>query len=457
MPAKVASTHPVTIIISFDFISILLGKSDRTQGKCAHDPWTRGTAKTQIVDNLHGASSNDNERVAMTLPSRDPILLTPGPLTTSLATRTAMLRDWGSGDESFNAVTASVRSRLGSIVNARDTHVCVPLQGSGTFSVEAAVNTLVPRDGHLLVLINGAYGKRLARLAQMMGRRVTQFETAEDVPTTAADVDALLTRDASITHVGLIHCETSTGIEHPLADIASAVASHGRALIIDAMSSFGALPIDAQAIPFDALIAASGKCVEGPPGMGFVFVKKSVLERAEGRSSSLSMDLYDQWAYMEKTTQWRFTPPTHVLVALDAALAQYVAEGGQPARLARYRANCDTLLAGLDELGLAAFLPPAIQAPIIVTVHAPDDPRFAFKDFYARVRDKGFVLYPGKLTQVETFRVGCIGAIGPDEMRSAVHAMGDALDEMGVRTTAARAARPAASVPPRAATIASAH
>ena len=382
----------------------------------------------------------------MTLPSRDPILLTPGPLTTSLATRTAMLRDWGSWDASFNAITASVRNRLGSIVNARDTHVCVPLQGSGTFSVEAAVNTLVPRDGHLLVLINGAYGKRLARLAQMMGRRVTQFETAEDVPTTAADVDALLTRDPSITHVGLIHCETSTGIENPLADIASAVARHGRALIIDAMSSFGALPIDAQAIPFDALIAASGKCVEGPPGMGFVFVKKSVLERAEGRSSSLSMDLYDQWAYMEKTTQWRFTPPTHVLVALDAALAQYVAEGGQPARLARYRANCDTLLAGLDELGLASFLPPAIQAPIIVTVHAPKDPRFAFKDFYARVRDKGFVLYPGKLTQVETFRVGCIGAIGPAEMRAAVHAMGDVLDEMGVRTREASGERAASGV-----------
>ena len=395
----------------------------------------------------------------MALPSRDPILLTPGPLTTSLATRTAMLRDWGSWDVSFNKVTASVRAKLGAIVNARDTHVCVPLQGSGTFSVEAAVNTLVPRNGHLLVLINGAYGKRLAKLAQMMGRKVMQFETAEDVPTTAADVDRLLTGDPSITHVGLIHCETSTGIENPLAAIAAVVAKHRRALIIDAMSSFGALPIDAQAIPFDALIAASGKCVEGPPGMGFVFVRKSVLEKCEGASSSLAMDLYDQWVYMEKTTQWRFTPPTHVLVALDAALAQYVEEGGQPARLARYRANCDALLAGLGELGLRSFLPAAIQAPIIVTVHAPDDPRFAFADFYARVRDKGFVLYPGKLTQVETFRVGCIGAIGPDEMRSAVHAMGDALDEMGVRPTADRAARPAAAglPPPRATTVASAH
>ncbi len=380
----------------------------------------------------------------MTLPSRDPILLTPGPLTTSLATRAAMLRDWGSWDAAFNSVTASVRARLCAVVDARDTHVCVPLQGSGTFSVEAAVNTLVPRDGHLLVLVNGAYGKRLLKLAQMMGRRTSVFETAEDVPTTAADVDGLLARDPSITHVALIHCETSTGIENPLADIAATAARHQRALIVDAMSSFGALPIDAQSMPFDALIAASGKCVEGPPGMGFVFVKRSVLERAQGRSTSLAMDLHDQWVYMEKTTQWRFTPPTHVVVALDAALAQFEAEGGQPARLARYRANCATLLKGLTGLGLVSFLPAVIQAPIIVTVHAPPDPRFTFKDFYARVRDKGFVLYPGKLTAVETFRVGCIGAIGPDEMRSAVHAMGDALDEMGVKVRAP--APPAAAV-----------
>ena len=198
---------------------------------------------------------------------RDPILLTPGPLTTSLATKAAMLRDWGSWDAAFNAVTARLRAKLTAIVAAADTHVCVPLQGSGTFAVEAAVNTLVPRDGHVLVLINGAYGKRLARLTEMMGRRTTTFETADDVPTTAGDVDRLLAADPSITHVGLIHCETSTGIENPLREIAAVVARHGRSLVVDAMSSFGALPIDARTTPFDALVAASGKCVEGPPGV----------------------------------------------------------------------------------------------------------------------------------------------------------------------------------------------
>jgi 2-aminoethylphosphonate-pyruvate transaminase len=382
----------------------------------------------------------------MTSDDRDPILLTPGPLTTSLATKTAMLHDWGSWDSKFNAVTASVRERLTAILDAAATHVCVPMQGSGTFSVEAAVNTLVPRDGHVLVLINGAYGKRMARLTEMMGRRLTTFETAEDTPTTATDVARLLDRDASITHVGLIHCETSTGILNPLAEIAAAVAQRKKSLIVDAMSSFGAIGIDARKIAFDALVAASGKCIEGPPGMGFVFLRKSVLERCAGRSTSLSLDLHDQWTYMERTMQWRYTPPTHVVVALDAALEQYAAAGGQPARLARYTANYETLVAGMSEMGFRAFLDPKIQAPIIVTFHAPPDPKYSFKEFYERVRDKGFILYPGKLTQVETFRVGCIGAIGPAEMRDAVGAIRETLREMGIRqvtpapATAARVA-----------------
>jgi 2-aminoethylphosphonate-pyruvate transaminase len=317
------------------------------------------------------------------------ILLTPGPLTTSLQTKNAMLRDWGSWDTAFNSVTAKVREQLLDIVHGHGTHVCVPMQGSGTFSVEASVNTLVPRNGHVLVLINGAYGKRMARLVEMMGRKVSVFETPENIPTTAQDVDRLLADDKTITHVGLIHCETSTGILNPLAQIAEIVARHGKSLIIDAMSSFGALEIDARTVPFDAVIAASGKCIEGPPGMGFVLVRKSVLEKCSGNSMSLSLDLYDQWVYMEKTTQWRFTPPTHIVVAFHEALNQYFAEGGQPARLKRYTENYETLMAGMSELGLKQFLHPEIQAPIIVTIHAPASPKYSFKDFYDRVRNKG--------------------------------------------------------------------
>nr|AHI16488.1 2-aminoethylphosphonate:pyruvate aminotransferase [uncultured soil microorganism] len=362
----------------------------------------------------------------------EPILLTPGPLTTSARTRQAMMVDWGSWDDRFNQLTASLCEQLLAILNGGESHHCVPLQGSGTFAVEAAIGTLVPRDGKVLVLINGAYGKRLANICEVLGRSFSIFETAEDEPTTAADVDSLLHADPSLTHVALIHCETSTGILNPLAEIADVVARHGKRLIIDAMSSFGALPIDAQQVPFDALIAASGKCLEGVPGMGFVFARKESLANAAGNSHSLAMDLFDQHTYMAKTGQWRFTPPTHVVAALHEALLQYNEEGGLPARHQRYADNCNVLLDDMAQLGLRSFLPTSIQAPIIVTFHAPKDPRYQFKEFYERVKAKGFVLYPGKLTQVETFRVGCIGNVNQAEMHAAVAAVAEVLREMEV-------------------------
>ncbi|MFY9512662.1 MAG: 2-aminoethylphosphonate--pyruvate transaminase [Rubrivivax sp.] len=363
---------------------------------------------------------------------RDRILLTPGPLTTTLRTKLAMLKDWGSWDADFNAVTASLRSRLLDIVGGHGSHVVVPLQGSGTFSVEAAVATVVPRNGHVLVLDNGAYCKRAAKLTQMMGRQASVLPFAEDAAVSPAALDTQLRSDASITHVVLIHCETGTGVENPLAEVAAACERHGKGLIVDAMSSFAALPIDATQIRFDALVAASGKCLEGVPGMGFVFLRQAILDGCAGNSQSLAMDLHDQHVYMGKTGQWRFTPPTHVVVALSEALTQFVEEGGQPARLARYTDNCRTLIAGMAELGFKPFLKPALQAPIIVTFHAPAHPAYDFKRFYAAAKQRGFMLYPGKLTELDTFRVGCIGAIGRNEMRQAVEAVADTLREMGI-------------------------
>ena len=363
---------------------------------------------------------------------RDKILLTPGPLTTTLRTKLAMLKDWGSWDADFNAVTASVRSSLLGIIHGHDSHVVVPLQGSGTFSVEAAVATVVPQDGHILVLDNGAYCKRAAKLATLMGRRCTLMPFDEAAQVSASALSDRLAQDNSITHVVLIHCETGAGVLNPLQEIADVCASHDKGLIVDAMSSFAALPIDARRVRFDALVAASGKCLEGVPGIGFVFIRKAIVESCAGRSQSLAMDLYDQYAYMEKTTQWRFTPPTHVVVALSEAIAQFEEEGGQPARLARYTSNYTTLVEGMTELGFKPFLDPAIQAPIIVTFHAPADSRYDFRTFYLAARERGFVLYPGKLTQAETFRVGCIGAIGPHDITQAVHAIAGALQDMGI-------------------------
>jgi 2-aminoethylphosphonate-pyruvate transaminase len=363
---------------------------------------------------------------------RDKILLTPGPLTTTLRTKLAMLRDWGSWDADFNAVTASIRKSLLAIVHGEESHVVVPLQGSGTFSVEAAVATVVPREGHVLVLDNGAYCKRAAKLTSLMGRRCTTMAFDEAAQVSPVAVEEKLREDPSISHVVLIHCETGAGVLNPLQEVADVCAAHGKGLIVDAMSSFAAIEIDARKVRFDALVAASGKCLEGVPGMGFVFLRKAILEGCAGRSQSLAMDLHDQYVYMEKTTQWRFTPPTHVVVALAEAIAQFESEGGQPARLARYTANYRTLVDGMAALGFKPFLDPSIQAPIIVTFHAPGDAQYDFKKFYAAARARGFILYPGKLTQIETFRVGCIGAIGPDEIAQAVHAVGLVLQDMGI-------------------------
>jgi 2-aminoethylphosphonate-pyruvate transaminase len=363
---------------------------------------------------------------------RERILLTPGPLTTTLRTKLAMLRDWGSWDGDFNAVTARLRKSLLRIVHGEDSHVVVPLQGSGTFSVEAAVATVVPRHGHALVLDNGAYCKRAAKLTSMMDRQCTVLPFDESAPVDPAALDAKLAADGSITHVVLVHCETGAGVLNPLQQVAEVCARRGRGLIVDAMSSFGALPIDAREVRFDALVAASGKCLEGVPGMGFVFLRKAILEGCAGNSQSLAMDLHDQHTYMEKTGQWRFTPPTHVVVALAEAVAQFEEEGGQPARLARYTDNYRTLIDGMSRLGFMPFLDPAVQAPIIVTFHAPADSRYDFRTFYNFAREHGFILYPGKLTQVETFRVGCIGAIGRNEIEQAVHAVELALQDMGI-------------------------
>jgi 2-aminoethylphosphonate-pyruvate transaminase len=363
----------------------------------------------------------------------DPVLLTPGPLTTSADTKSAMLSDWGSWDGSFNALTASVCRDLVAIVDAQSEHVCVPLQGSGTFSVEAALGALVPRNGKVLVPDNGSYCKRILRILGYLGRSAVPLVFGEQEPADPARIDAALAADPAITHVAQVHCETGTGILNPLAQISATVAKHGRGLIIDAMSSYGAIPIDARTLRFDALIAASGKCLEGVPGMGFVIARRTALERCGGNTCSLAMDLLDQWQYMQKTGQWRFTPPTHVLAALRAAIDQYHSQGGLPARLARYRENCTALVSGMRDLGFKTFLPDAFQAPIIVTFHAPPDPSYDFGQFYARVRDRGFILYPGKLTAVDTFRVGCIGAIDADTLRKAVAAIADTLRQMGVR------------------------
>ncbi|MEX2647968.1 MAG: 2-aminoethylphosphonate--pyruvate transaminase, partial [Alphaproteobacteria bacterium] len=300
-------------------------------------------------------------------------LLTPGPLTTSLSVKQAMLRDWGSRDRQFIALNARIRSRLTGLAAGGDAFTCVPIQGSGTFAVEATLGTLVPRDGRLLVLVNGAYGERMMKIAKVMGRSAIALTSAEDRTPDLVSLDAVLAGDPTISHVAAVHCETTSGILNPIEEIARIVARHGRSLIIDAMSSFGALPLDAKALPCDAVVASSNKCLEGVPGVGYAIIRRRVLERREGNAHSLALDLHDQWRAMEGNGQWRFTPPTHVLAAFDRALAEHEAEGGIAGRGRRYEDNRRALVDGMRALGFVTLLPDAIQAPIIVTFRMPAD------------------------------------------------------------------------------------
>jgi 2-aminoethylphosphonate-pyruvate transaminase len=367
---------------------------------------------------------------------REPFLLTPGPLTTTRATKEAMLRDWGSRDGEFIAMNARVRRRLLELVWGDRTHVCVPLQGSGTFVVEAMIGTLVPPGGKLLVLVNGAYGRRMVRICEYFRRSVTVEEVAEDQPLDPTALAAALARDPAVSHVVVVHCETTSGVLNPVEEIAAVTAQHRRRLLIDAMSAFGAIPLDARRTPFDAVVASANKCLEGVPGMGFAIVRREALEAARGQAPSLSLDLHDQWSAMEKNGQWRFTPPTHVIAALDRALDQHAAEGGVAGRGARYRRNCARLVEGLRAMGFETLLPDRLQAPIIVTVRMPADPKFHFETFYDRLSERGYVIYPGKLTVADSFRVGCIGAIGEPQMAGVLDAIRAVLTQLGVASCA---------------------
>ena len=369
-------------------------------------------------------------------PSGDPWLLTPGPLTTSPEVKEAARHDYGSRDRHFIDVNRQVRERLVAIAGGEGTHVCVPLQGSGTFVVEAMLGTFVPRDGKVLILANGAYGQRMAKICEVAGRRFALLEAPEDTPVDPGILDRALADDARTTHVAVVHCETTSGVVNSVEAIAGVCTEHSRGLLVDAMSAFGALPLDARSTPFEAAVAASGKCLESTPGLGFCIARREALERARGNAHALSLDLHDQFVAMEKNGQWRFTPPVQTILSLHRALEEFEAEGGVAARGDRYRKNLKVLVDGMRGLGFETLLPDAVQAPIIVTFRMPSDPRFAFEDFYERMRRRGYVIYPGKLTAAPSFRIGCIGRLGPEEMRGALAAVEGILEEMGVASGA---------------------
>ncbi len=377
----------------------------------------------------------------------EPYLLTPGPLTTSYAVKEAMLRDWGSWDGDFRAMTQTMRDALLAMLGqGGEAFDCVPMQGSGSFSVEAMLGSFIPRDGKVLVLANGAYGLRTAQTLHYLGRDHIVLDKGDYLPPRGDEVARILADDPAITHVVAIHCETSSGILNPVEEISEVTYAAGRKLLIDSMSAFGVIPLEPSKIRYEALVSSANKCIEGVPGFGFIIARKTELEAAKGNSHSLSLDVHAQWAHMNKTGQWRFTPPTHVVAAFIEALRAHKAEGGVAGRGARYTRNRDVLVAGMRDLGFETLLANRWLSPIIVTFFCPADEKFKFDTFYELMKDKGFIIYPGKLTAVDSFRIGCIGQMDEHVMHRVVDAAKTCLVKMGVTD----AAPPAAALKERA-------
>ena len=345
------------------------------------------------------------------------LLLTPGPLSTTPTVRQAMLRDWCTWDTDYNEIVQKIRAGLVAIGNASQEYTAVLMQGSGSFSVEAVLWTALTPESHLLIVSNGAYGQRMAKMAAMMGVKSTLLPFPENERATLEAVQEAIASNNKITHVGMVHCETTTGILNDYLPIARMAKSMGKVVILDAMSSFGGIPIDLSDGNVDFLISSANKCIQGVPGFGFVLAKRTALESCKGNSRSHSLDLYDQWHSMEtQSGKWRFTSPTHTVRAFLQAMHELEEEGGVVARNNRYRNNHRVLVEGMSQIGLKPFLAPDLQSPIITAFLEPDSDSFDFKKLYDGLKQEGFVIYPGKVSQAPTFRIGHIGNVYPDDI-----------------------------------------
>jgi 2-aminoethylphosphonate-pyruvate transaminase len=364
----------------------------------------------------------------------DKLLFTPGPLTTSYSVKEAMLHDAGSWHFEFNAIVKQVRQDVLEIagVSSEQGYESVLMQGSGTYGVESVLATVVPEDGKLLVLVNGAYGERIVQMARYLKLDCAVLRSPENQTPDLHQLAVMLASDAKITHVAMVHCETTTGILNPLSDVARIVKSSGRRIIVDAMSSFGAFPINVLADRIDFLVTSPNKCIQGVPGFSIVIARRESLEASEGRARSLSLDIWAQLKSFEANGQFRYTPPTHAILAFVQALKELREEGGPGARLARYQRNHEVLLEGMRALGFESYLDASVQSCVITSFFYPKDSRFVFSDFYHRLSDRGFIIYPGKLTRVDCFRVGSIGHLCEEDIRSLLVAIRETLNDMGV-------------------------
>lgn len=361
------------------------------------------------------------------------LLLTPGPLSTSAGVRTAMLKDWCTWDKDYNNIVEDIRAQLvGLCVDEenRDKYTTVLMQGSGSFGVESVIGTAVPKNnGKLLVLANGAYGNRMGEIASVLGIDYIIEKFGDKTAVTPEKVRELLENNPDITHVSVVHSETTSGILNPVFEIGKIVKEFGKIYIVDAMSSFGGVDIDLVKLGADFIISSSNKCIQGVPGFSFIICKKDVLKNCAGQARSLALDLYSQWKTMEENHgKWRFTSPTHTVRAFYQALAELKEEGGIKAREKRYTENNKVLREGMKKLGFETLISDEYQSPIITSFIAPESEKYNFERFYQNLKKEGFVIYPGKVTEVESFRIGNIGEVYPEDIKKLLEVIEKSID-----------------------------
>ncbi len=370
---------------------------------------------------------------------KDKLLFTPGPLTTSASVKEAMLRDLGSRDFEFIAAVGEIRRKLLELGGvAGRGYEAVLMQGSGTFAIESVIGSTVPPHGKLLVAANGAYGKRIAQIASVLKIDRAIVDCPENRPLDPDAIAAALRQDAAITCVAAVHCETSTGIFNPIREIGAAVQACMRSYLVDAMSSFGAVQLNVEECGIDYLVSSANKCIEGVPGFGFAIARRAPLLGTEGFARSVSLDLLAQWRGLEANGQFRFTPPTHSILAFRRALQELEEEGGVAARAARYQTNYRTLVTGMRAMGFEEYLAPQDQGWIITSFRYPCHPKFDFAQLYAFLNERGYVIYPGIVSEAQCFRIGSIGRIFPDSIRALLAAIRDAMAAMEIALPMAR-------------------
>ena len=349
------------------------------------------------------------------------LLLTPGPLTTTRTVKESMLVDLSTWDDDYNNIVQQVRSRIVQLVTRSKLYTSVLMQGSGTFAVESTVGSVVPPDGKLLIISNGAYGRRIGLIADRLKIDFSEMRCSETTYPDSQRLNQILETDPLVTHVAMVHCETTTGILNPIRELSKIVKKHNRTLILDAMSSFGGIPLVIDDIGIDYLISSANKCIQGVPGFAFVICHQKKFEKTRGYARSLSLDLYDQWETMEtKGGKWRYTSPTHTLLAFHQALKELENEGGIGTRNKRYSACQRILVDGMSSIGFYPLLDKHLHSPIITAFRYPKEKWFNFSTFYQKLKERRFVIYPGKVSEEDTFRIGTIGDLSIDDIRHLV-------------------------------------